>query len=122
MLWGAGLWLPTWGMDVGIDIQSDASAAMGICRRKGLGTVRHIAVADWWVQERLHASDLTLVKIAGETNPEDKLTKHIDRPLLDRLLPLAGLELQRGMATSAPTLTHALVDTSLVKRRWSLKN
>ena len=31
-------------------MRSDAAAALGICRRRGLGNVRHLAVGDFWVQ------------------------------------------------------------------------
>ena len=31
-----------------LELWSDASAAIGICKRRGLGKVRHLAVADLW--------------------------------------------------------------------------
>lgn len=33
-----------------ISIQTDSTAAGGICRRRGLGKIRHLAAADPWVQ------------------------------------------------------------------------
>ena len=38
------------GLDWGLQLRADASAAIGICRRRGLGRVRHLHVADLWVQ------------------------------------------------------------------------
>ena len=38
-----------------LNIWSDSSAALGICKRRGLGKVIHLAVSDMWVQDRLAA-------------------------------------------------------------------
>ena len=57
------------GYDVSIQLWSDATAAIGICRRRGLGRVRHLDVADLWIQERLRAGDFRLNKILGAQNP-----------------------------------------------------
>ena len=38
------------GIKVDLVVKSDAIAAIGIVKRQGLGRVRHLAVADLWVQ------------------------------------------------------------------------
>lgn len=38
------------GFDLGIHVKSDATAAIGICRRRGLGKIRHLSTADLWIQ------------------------------------------------------------------------
>ena len=35
-----------------IVIHSDATAAIGIARRKGLGKIRHLDVNDLWIQDK----------------------------------------------------------------------
>ena len=45
--------LADFGVTVKIGIHSDATAALGICKRQGLGRVRHLATADLWVQQRV---------------------------------------------------------------------
>ena len=40
------------GISIGIRIHTDATAALGICRRRGLGKIRHLDVTDHWCQER----------------------------------------------------------------------
>ena len=45
-----------------LGIQTDATAAVGICRRRGLGRIRHLAKADLWVQDRLRSKDFSLFK------------------------------------------------------------
>ena len=39
------------GLDLGLKVFADSSAAIGICRRTGIGRVRHLAVGQLWVQE-----------------------------------------------------------------------
>ena len=66
------------GMDpnVKISIQSDATAAIGMVRRLGLGKVRHLAVGDLWIQQRVRSGDIQISKIAGTANPSDSQTKN----------------------------------------------
>ena len=53
----------------------NSTASIGICKRQGLGKVRHLAVQDLWVQQRVRAGDFELYKIPGERNPADLFTK-----------------------------------------------
>ena len=116
-----GLGLQSLAMDLGwaltLEIKSDATAAIGICRRRGLGKVRHISVADLWVQERLKSNDVKLTKILGAENPADMMTNFLPRPSLHKMIQLSGLEWEIGRAESAPTLTHAVMLTPLL-RAW----
>ena len=56
-----GLGLQTIARDLGIELNltvlTDATAAIGICRRRGLGKVRHLATADLWMQDRIRKGD-----------------------------------------------------------------
>ena len=67
--------------------------------------MRHLAVADLWVQERLRSGDFALSKVPGSENPADLMTKFIDKPVMDKLLPLINVETEDGRADSAPQLT-----------------
>ena len=42
-----------------LTVKSDAVAAIGIVRRQGLGRIRHLAVADLWVQQRAKEGSVT---------------------------------------------------------------
>ena len=94
------------GLDISLHIMSDATAAIGICRRRGLGKIRHLHVSDLWVQERLKAGDFYLSKVDGKDNPADLLTKHTDKATLHRLLPMMNLWFEEGRPTLAPSLTQ----------------
>ena len=92
------------GIPVKIKILTDAAAAVGICRRRGLGKIRHLATADLWVQDRLKKRDFELVRIAGVDNPADILTKHVAKAILQKHMLNLGLKLEDGRAKSAPTI------------------
>ena len=92
------------GFTWGLGLHSDASAAIGICRRRGLGKVRHLAVADLWVQDRLRTKDFSLSKVPGVDHPSDMLTKHVERALIDKHLSRSSLRFEEGRAASAPTI------------------
>ena len=67
------------GITTTITLRTDAAAAIGICRRRGLGKIRHLATADLWVQDRLKRGDFALVKIPGCDNNVRYPHSHVSR-------------------------------------------
>ena len=61
--------LTDFGVKVKFEIHSDATAAIGICKRQGLGRVRHLATADLWIQQKIRSRELKLFKLPGNDNP-----------------------------------------------------
>ena len=61
---------------VDIKVLSDATAAIGMARRLGLGRVRHLAISDLWVQQRVRSGDVSLAKYPGTENGADLTTKY----------------------------------------------
>ena len=94
------------GLDFSLVVFTDATAAIGICRRRGLGRVRHLVVADLWVQDKLKIGEFDLKKIPGPQNPADVLTKHVDASTMTKHMETLSLSYETGRAASAPTLTH----------------
>ena len=92
------------GLKWKLRIHSDAAAAIGICRRRGLGKVRHLAVADLWVQDHLRTKDFELLKVLGADNPADALTKPVEHPCLSKHVKKMSLRCEEGRAASAPKL------------------
>ena len=90
------------GYEVGIEVRSDATAAIGMVRREGLGKVRHLAVADLWIQQKAKAGVIQYSKIDGKSNPSDMLTKGLSGPDIERYTRDLGLEVRGGRAESAP--------------------
>ena len=62
-----------WNMKVRIWV--DSTAAKAIASRTGLGRVRHLEVRYLWVQDALKDGKFMVVKVRGDLNPADVLTK-----------------------------------------------
>ena len=85
-------------------LRADAQAAIGICRRSGIGRVRHLAVGQLWIQERIRGGAVLLQKVAGDRNPADAATKHLDAKRLQRCCAALGCEPRTGRSSAAPAL------------------
>ena len=96
------------GIPLKIKVRSDATAALGISRRLGIGKIRHLDTSLLWIQQKLKEKDLEVDKVLGTDNPADCLTKHLDRKTLDKHLAAMGLEYEAGRADSAPRLAADL--------------
>ena len=60
-------------------VYGDASAALGIIHRIGLGQARHIDTSLLWIQQTAAERHLTFTKVLGKNNPADIFTKYIDQ-------------------------------------------
>ena len=89
-------------MQLGLKVHSDATAAIGIARRRGLGKLRHLDVEDLWVQHKVRTKAIDLVKVLGTSNPADIFTKYVEEPLLIKALAFMNLHTEAGRAASAP--------------------
>ena len=85
-------------------VHADSSAAIGICRRAGIGKVRHLAVGQLWVQEKVRSGDFGLFKVLGTDNPADILTKAISAECIHRHLASCGLLWEAGRPDTAPAV------------------
>ena len=56
------------GIDAQLRIKGDAVAAMGMVKRQGLGRVRHLAVADLWIQQKAKDGAASFEKLPGTEN------------------------------------------------------
>ena len=68
--------LHDFGVETGGQLLGDASAALGLIRRQGLGKLRHLECHSLWVQQRLRRKEFELRKVLGTANPVDVFTKH----------------------------------------------
>ena len=100
------------GDDPSVGIWSDASAAIAISQRSGLGKLRHIQTQYLWLQERVSAKDISLTNVLGTANPADMLTKHLARSDLDRHLTFSGLILCAGRADGSLQVSAVSADVS----------
>ena len=93
--------LSDFGIHARIETSIDASAALGVIKRKGLGKLRHIRVQQLWIQD---ASDKGLIKyhkIDGKKNPANTLTKHVSAADIEESTKYMNGELRKGRSEIA---------------------
>ena len=111
-----GLGLQSHALDLGLGlrvrVRTDSTAAQGICNHSGLGKVRHLAVSQLWVQERVRDGTFSQHKCFGDDNPADLMAKYLDAAKIKQLMNMMALWAEPGRAASAPKLA-AEVDAFL---------
>ena len=96
--------LSDFGQDVQGRVCTDATAAIGMAWRRGLGKARHKDVQYLWHQDELNEGRLGLDKVDTKSNPADIFTKAVSADVLTQHLVSLGYELCEGRATTAPRL------------------
>lgn len=90
------------GVDMRLEIHSDATAAIGMVARLGLGKVRHLAVSDLWIQQVARHGTGSYHKVGGSHNPADLCTKAVEAETLEKHLETMGYITLGGRARTAP--------------------
>ena len=105
-----GLGMQAYAKDLGIYLKpsvfTDASAALGIAQRRGIGKLRHVDTQALWVQQAHAAKTIAFTKVPGEVNPADMLTKHVPSELLDRHMARVGLGRKEAEPPTHPSSEH----------------
>lgn len=96
------------GIDLRLRLRTDATAAMGMARRLGVGTLRHLDTSLLWVQDHVRSGQVVLKKVAGVENPGDAMTKYLAGPDLRGHLDRMHLSFEEGRPKTAPQLTTAV--------------
>ena len=107
--------LSDFGVAVKLEVHSDATAAIGICKRQGLGRVRHLATADLWIQHKIRSRVLKLFKLPCKDNPSGLMTKHKAAPEASRFLSMLGIKRFEGL----PALASSRVPRDTHPATWS---
>jgi hypothetical protein len=92
------------GMKVEVQVNTDSSAANSIRSRKSAGRIRHIEVQELLVQDPVGKGELKIVKVKGEDNAADGLTKHVDEMKMEQYLKACGFVRQSGSHALSPEL------------------
>ena len=85
-------------------IWGDASVALGIIHRRGLGRTRHIDTSLLWVQQVAAEKRLAFAKVLGKDNPADLFTKHLDSRTSDKHVNRVNCEYIGGRSSIMPGL------------------
>ena len=90
------------GSEYKLRVHTDATAAIGIARRRGMGKIRHLDCADLWVQEKVRTGAIELLKVLRTENPADAFTKYVDKAILNSALQKIGMVKLSGRPKCAP--------------------
>ena len=91
-----------WEYPKSIEVKTDASAAIGIANRIGVGKVRHIQVNQLWLQSKVLSKDLVITKVDGGLNIADALTKAVDATKLRAHIVGVGAVVKEDRHALAP--------------------
>ena len=120
-------------LDFGVKFQAivhtDASAALAISHRRGLGKLRHINVHWLWVQESIKNGDVEARKVNGKDNPADLMTEHLPSNDITKRLGDMNFEIATGRADKSLKLSNVAIDepeqdyvnetrAQLLTRKW----
>ena len=89
------------GLKFPIRVHVDASAALGIINRKGVGRVRHLDTSILWVQQKELKERLMFQKVLGTENPSDLMTKYLTKESIDKNMDLLNMTFEDGRAVAA---------------------
>ena len=98
------------GVEAGIRLHLDASAAKGILERVGLSKVRHLDVDTLWMQEQDAKKLISVRKVWGEDNPADMMTKSLPQERSRRLLEMMQIWFVEGRSSIAVKLQSLELD------------
>ena len=86
----------------GLRVHVDSSAAIGICRRTGVGKVRHLDTRLLWIQDLVRDRRVIVQKVCGSKNPADLMTKHLGAEQIWACTERLGCWPREGRADAAP--------------------
>ena len=87
---------------VRVTLKSDASAAVAIASRRGLGKARHIEVCQLWLLEKMKSGEVEVVKVTTDENVADTLTKHVSSDIVRKHMRDASQIALEGRHRLAP--------------------
>ncbi len=98
------------GIAADISLKVDASAALSIVERSGLGRLKHVSVQWLWVQQAAKSKDIKYDKVPGQRNPADAMTKYLTRVAMEGHLDKMHCIFKEGRATTAPQMSKDHVE------------
>ena len=90
------------GWNVSGEVWGDASAALGIINRRGLGKTRHHDIGFLWIQQTAAQKQINFKKVLGKVNPADLFTKHLEEATITRHSNKLTYQFVDGRAAEAP--------------------
>ena len=98
--------LQDFGVKMGVTIHADASAALGVIQRQGIGKLRHLHTNCLWIQDMDIKKLIEFSKVPGTRNPADVQTKNVPREVRERHMEFLKCTYREGRAGSTAQLHH----------------
>ena len=98
------------GLKLCIHLSTDASAAIGIGSRRGLGKVKNIELNQLWLQDKVCKGNIAVHKLGTEENVADALTKPVGGMDLAKHIGMTGMRIEEERHKIMPTTDGANVD------------
>ena len=96
--------LRDFGREVEVEVYGDASAALSIIGRCGVGKVRHLNTSLLWVQEKAAKRQILYHKVKGTENVADLMTKGLNRMMISRYCHEMRMTFASGRSRLAPEI------------------
>ena len=94
------------GLQFGLDLETDSSAAKGVAARRGVGKIRHLHTPLLWLQRHVTGRKLKVWKILGTDNEADIGTKSLSGDAIDRIMKRLGFTFESGASDQALQATE----------------
>lgn len=89
------------GMDMGLDVHTDSSAAKSMSTRRGFGKAKHISRGYLWIQQRVRDAELKVRKCGTLENVADIGTKHLPAAVVEKHIKACSLIFATGSSQHA---------------------
>ena len=93
------------GIDIKLNLITDATGAKGIATRRGLGKLRHVEVHLLWLQQQVAHGVFKIYKVDGKYNPSDLLTKYLPQDDMKRHVRKLHYGRADGRAAACPQVS-----------------
>ena len=93
------------GIDLEVRVHTDATTGRAIVTRRGLGKVRHIAVNELWMQEKVAQHLVSIHKIKNKFNLADLMTKYLSKDEIEQIMDYMQHVFMTGRNKDAPELS-----------------
>ena len=101
------------GRNINIDVETDSTAAIGMCSRTSVGKTKHIQIRWLWIEDAIR---VRLKKVSGTEIVANMGTKYLDGPthqLLLQKLPLKRTSCRLFLGLIATANCGSVVDAQM---------
>ena len=83
-------------VEVTVRLETDSTSASGICRRRGVGRLRHVHKKELWLQDQVAAKNFESGRVLSEDNEADLGTNYLERDRIKKCVTKMGMLLENS--------------------------